>query len=74
MLFTTSTFVLLYLPVTLVGFFLLGRRSTARSLQAACLATGLTPSSVVTPAHAVGTWMFPHLAAVLFDSPEHMTR
>jgi uncharacterized protein (DUF1800 family) len=53
---------------------LLGRRSTARSLQAACLATGLTSSSVITPAHAVGTWMFPHLAAVLLDSPEHVTR
>jgi len=27
MLFTTATFVLLYLPVTLIGFYLLGRRS-----------------------------------------------
>jgi uncharacterized protein (DUF1800 family) len=53
---------------------LLGRRSTARSLEAACLATGLTPRSVITRQHAVGTWMFPHLAAVLLDSPEHMTR
>lgn len=53
---------------------LLGRGSTARSLQAACLATGLTPGSVITPAHALGTWMFPHVAAVLLDSPEHMTR
>jgi uncharacterized protein (DUF1800 family) len=53
---------------------LLGRGSTARSLQAACLATGLTPGSVITPGHAVGTWMFPHVAAVLLDSPEHVTR
>jgi alginate O-acetyltransferase complex protein AlgI len=29
MLFTTATFVLLYLPLTLVGFFLIGRRSPA---------------------------------------------
>jgi alginate O-acetyltransferase complex protein AlgI len=29
MLFTTATFVLLYLPITLIGFFLLGRRSHA---------------------------------------------
>jgi hypothetical protein len=53
---------------------LLGRRSTARSLEAACLATGLTPRSVITNRHALGTWMFPHVAAVLLDSPEHMTR
>ncbi len=53
---------------------LLGRGSTARSLEAACLATGLTPATVITNRHALGTWMFPHVAAVLLDSPEHMTR
>lgn len=53
---------------------LLGRRSTARFLQAACVATGLTPRTVITRRHAVATWMFPHVATVLLDSPEHMTR
>jgi uncharacterized protein (DUF1800 family) len=53
---------------------LLGRRSTAKSLEAACVATGLTPATVITRRHAVATWMFPHVAAVLLDSPEHMTR
>ena len=54
--------------------YLLGRPSTARSLQAACVATGLTPRTVVTRTHAVAGWMFPHLTSVLLDSPEHMTR
>ncbi|SDR88126.1 Uncharacterized conserved protein, DUF1800 family [Nocardioides scoriae] len=53
---------------------LLGRPSTSRTLKAACLATGLSPSTVVTPSHAVGGWMFPHVASVLLDSPEHLTR
>ena len=53
---------------------LLGRRSTARFLQAACVATGLTPGTVITRRHAVATWLFPHVATVLLDSPDHMTR
>lgn len=53
---------------------LLGRGSTAESLEAACVATGLTPRTVITPTHAVATWMFPHITAVLLDSPQHMTR
>jgi uncharacterized protein (DUF1800 family) len=53
---------------------LLGRRSTARLLQAACVATGLTPRTVITRQHAVATWLFPHVATVLLDSPTHMTR
>ncbi len=53
---------------------LLGRGSTARSLEAACLATGLRPRSVVSRTHRVCTWQFPALAAVLLDSPEHMSR
>ena len=53
---------------------LLGRRSTARSLEAACVATGLTPRTVISRTHAVATWMYPHLTSVLLDSPDHMTR
>jgi uncharacterized protein (DUF1800 family) len=53
---------------------LLGRRSTARSLEAACVATGLTPRTVITRTHNLSRWLFPHVAAVLLDSPEHMTR
>jgi hypothetical protein len=53
---------------------LIGRPSTARSLQAACAATGLKPRSVITRKHALSRWMFPHVASVLLDSPEHMTR
>ncbi len=53
---------------------LIGRPSTARSLQAACAATGLRPGSVITRKHALSRWMFPHVAAVLLDSPDHMTR
>ena len=53
---------------------LLGRKSTARSLEAACVATGLTPRTVITRTHHLAGWMFPHVAAVLLDSPEHMTR
>lgn len=53
---------------------LVGRSSTERVLRAACTATGLKPATVVTPSHALGGWMFPHVASVLLDSPEHMTR
>lgn len=53
---------------------LLGRRSTARSLEAACVATGLTPRTIISRTHAVATWMYPHLTSVLLDSPDHMTR
>ena len=53
---------------------LLGRPSTPRSLQAACAATGLRPRSVITRKHALSRWMFPHVASVLLDSPDHMTR
>ncbi len=53
---------------------LIGRRSDARSLEAACLATGLRPRSVVTRKHSVCSWQFPALTAVLLDSPEHMSR
>ena len=53
---------------------LIGRRSDRRSLEAACLATGLRPRTVVTRKHSVCSWQFPALAAVLLDSPEHMSR
>jgi uncharacterized protein (DUF1800 family) len=53
---------------------LIGRPSTPVSLQAACAATGLRPRSVITRRHALSRWMFPHVASVLLDSPEHMTR
>lgn len=53
---------------------LTGRPSTARSLEAACVGTGLAPRTVVTRTHAVAGWMYPHLTSVLLDSPQHMTR
>ena len=53
---------------------LLGRVSTARTLQAACAATGLRPTTTITRTHAVGRSLFPHVASVLLDSPEHLTR
>lgn len=53
---------------------LIGRPSTSASLQAACTATGLKPATVITRKHALARWMFPHVAAVLLDSPAHMTR
>lgn len=53
---------------------LLGRGSTARMLRSACIATGLTPASVITRTHEVATWKFPWLAAVFLDSPDHMSR
>jgi hypothetical protein len=53
---------------------LLGRRATARSLEAACVAIGLTPRTMITTKHALARGLFPYVAAVLLDSPEHMTR
>jgi uncharacterized protein (DUF1800 family) len=53
---------------------LLGRRSTSRDLQAVCQATGLRPGEVVTKNHALARWMFVRLAAVLLDSPDHLSR
>lgn len=53
---------------------LLGRESTSRQLQAASAATGLRPDARITRKHALAGWMFPHVASVLLDSPEHMCR
>ncbi|MGD9958483.1 DUF1800 domain-containing protein [Nocardioides sp.] len=53
---------------------LLGRRSTALLLQAACEATRLPPTEVVTKTHPVSTFLFPRLVGALLDSPAHMTR
>lgn len=52
----------------------LGRRSNARILQAACEACDVRPSEVITANHAVMRWNFVRLMAVLLDSPYHMTR
>ena len=53
---------------------LLGRGSTPVLLDAACEGTGTGVAEVVTVDHAVIRWKFYRLAAVLLDSPEHMTR
>lgn len=53
---------------------LLGRGSTSRELKAVCQATGLRPAEVITKDHALCRWMFVRLAAVLLDSPDHMSR
>lgn len=53
---------------------MIGRPSSARLLEAACTATGLRPGTTITRSHALGTTLFPHVASVLLDSPEHMTR
>lgn len=52
----------------------LGRRSTPRLLKAVCEATGEQPSAIVTVDHPVLQWKFPRLAAVLLDSPKHLSR
>jgi len=52
----------------------LGRRSTPRLLQAVCEALAEPPGAIVTADHAVMRWKFPRLAAVLLDSPKHMSR
>lgn len=52
----------------------LGRRSTSRLLEAACVACDVRPGEKVTKHHAVMSWKFPRLLAVLLDSPAHMTR
>ena len=52
----------------------LGRRSTPRLLQAVCESLAESPSAIVTAEHPVMRWKFPRLAAVLLDSPKHMSR
>lgn len=53
---------------------LLGAPSTERTLRAACAATGLTPRTGITRKHGLASWMFPYVASVLLDSPQHMCR
>jgi uncharacterized protein (DUF1800 family) len=52
----------------------LGRRSTPRLLQAVCESLAEPPNAVVTADHQVMRWKFPRLAAVLLDSPQHLSR
>ena len=51
----------------------LGRPADAQRIAAACAATKLPASEVLTATHAVIRWEFHRLAAVLLDSPDHMT-
>lgn len=53
---------------------LLGRGSTSREVKAVCQATGHQPGDTITKEHALAGWMFVRLAAVLLDSPTHMSR
>ena len=53
---------------------LLGRGSTSRELKAVCQATGFRPDERVTRDHPLARWAFVRLAAVLLDSPTHMSR
>jgi hypothetical protein len=52
----------------------LGRRSSARLLQACCEGADVEPGEIITPKHAVMRHKFIRVMAVLLDSPEHMTR
>lgn len=52
----------------------LGRPSTPRLLKAAAQATDVHPHEVVTAQHALASWKFVRLMAVLLDSPAHMSR
>ena len=53
---------------------LLGRPSTPRILEAACVGIDVAPDEVITASHAVIRWKFPRLCALLLDSPAHMAR
>lgn len=53
---------------------LLGRVSTSRLLQSACIGCDIEPDEVISPGHALIGWKFPRLLAVLLDSPAHLTR
>ena len=53
---------------------LLGRRSTKTQLKAVCQATGYKPDEVVDKRHPLARGDFVRVAAVLLDSPAHMTR
>jgi uncharacterized protein (DUF1800 family) len=53
---------------------LLGRVSTSRLLEAACVGCKVGPLDQITSSHPVATTRFPRLLAVLLDSPAHLTR
>jgi hypothetical protein len=53
---------------------LLGRPSSARLLDACCLAVGLTPATAITLTHGLVKWNMPSLLTTLLDTPEHMSR
>ena len=53
---------------------MLQRTSNATLLRACCVATELTPTSVVTADSDVWTWRWPRLAAAVLDSPEFYAR
>lgn len=53
---------------------LLGRRSTARLLQACCEATGVEPATTVDADHSLVRWHMPRLLSCVLDTPAHMTR
>jgi uncharacterized protein (DUF1800 family) len=53
---------------------ILGRRSTSRLLKAACEGCDVAPTEAIGRTHAVMSWKFYRLLAVLLDSPAHMTR
>ena len=53
---------------------LLGRRSDARLLQAACEAVDVSPRAVITRRHPVVRSRMPVLLTALLDTPDHLTR
>ncbi|MBO9521866.1 MAG: DUF1800 domain-containing protein [Nocardioidaceae bacterium] len=53
---------------------ILGRPSTSRLLLAACQATGLRPTTVITAKHPLLRYSMPALLTVFLDNPTHMTR
>ncbi len=53
---------------------ILGKRSTARLLKAACQATGARPGTVITRSHGVIKWEMPRLLTVFLDNPDHLSR
>ena len=53
---------------------LLGRRSTRIQLKAVCQATGYKPDEIVHRHHELARGQFVRVAAVLLDSPAHLTR
>ncbi len=53
---------------------LLGRRSTRTMLKAVCQATGYPPEERIDKRHPLARGEFVRVAAVLLDSPAHLTR